>query len=644
MTATACPTAARPGRFAKPLARGKLARRLHPGGRRFAMQFVDSLDISSLLQAYRAGRATPAAVMAQLLDAADAAAPRNLWITRLTRSEVMAHVRALERHAATELPLYGIPFVIKDNIDLAGVPTTAGCPDYAYTPARSATVVERLMAAGAIPLGKTNLDQFATGLVGTRSPYGACGNAFDANYIAGGSSSGSAVAVALGLASFSLGTDTAGSGRVPAAFNNLVGLKPSLGRLSTRGVVPACRSIDCVSIFALTAADAARVLESASGFDAEDAYSRAAQERPIGGARIGVPRASQLEFFGDRGYAAAFARALEHLAALGATLREIDFAPFLEAARLLYEGPWVAERYAAVGEFIEAHPQSVHPVTRRIIEGGRQPSAAAAYRAGYRLMELKRASEAAWRDVELIVTPTAATTYTIAELEADPIRLNSNLGVYTNYMNLFDLAGVACPAGRREDGLPFGVTLIGPTWTEQALLGLAGRLQPACNTTLGARPWPVPAAPPHPAAGTVSARPSNAPPARIAVCGAHMRALPLNPRLRLRRAQFIACARTAPHYRLIALTGEAPPRPGLIRVTANGAAIELEVWSMPLDEFGALLAEIGAPLGLGRVELQSGEFITGFLCEAHAAAGALDITQHGGWRAYLAARESGARA
>ena len=421
------------------------------------------------------------------MDQAEAAPERHVWITRLSRTEVMGYVEALKSRSIESQPLYGIPFVIKDNIDLAGVPTTAGCPGFAYTPTRSATVVQRLLDAGAIPLGKTNLDQFATGLAGTRSPHGACRNSVNSAYISGGSSSGSAVAVATGLASFSLGSDTAGSGRVPAAFNNLIGLKPSLGRLSTRGVVPASRTLDCVSIFALTAADAAAVLEVAEGFDPEDPYSRALANVSIGGRRAGMPRREQLQFFGDCEYAALFDGAIERLAASGCTIVEIDMAAFFEAGRLLYEGPWVAERYAAVGGFMEANPGALFPVTAQIIAAGKLPSAVQAFEGQYKLRALKRAAEQAWSQVDFMVTPTAGTIYSIAAVDADPIRLNATLGYYTNFMNLHDLAGVAVPAGFRLDGLPFGVTLVGPLASERALLSLAATLH---RSLINARPSP----------------------------------------------------------------------------------------------------------------------------------------------------------
>jgi allophanate hydrolase len=598
-----------------------------------------SLLISDLLHAYRTGRQTPASVISPLLDAS--ADDRHVWITRLSRDDVMGRVAALDAAAIERLPLYGIPFVIKDNIDLAGTATTAGCPEYAYTPARSAHVVQRLVDAGAIPLGKTNLDQFATGLVGTRSPYGACRNSFDRDFISGGSSSGSAVAVATGLASFALGTDTAGSGRVPAAFNNVIGLKPSLGRLSTHGVVPACRSLDCVSIFALTAEDAAAVLDAAAGYDAADPYSRRLSDRLPGsrapgeggldGLRVGIPLRNQLQFFGDGDYARLFDAAVRCVERLGARIAEFDFEPFLEAARLLYDGPWLAERYAAVGTFIEAHPSAVLPVTRHIIEAGKAPTAAAAFRGEYTRKALLRRTEPLWSDVELVMTPTAGTIYRIAELEADPIRLNANLGCYTNFMNLLDLVGVSVPAGFRADGLPFGITLVGPRGTERDLLQVGGQVQRAAVSTLGALAAPLPERPEPP---RPRLRDGYLP---LAVCGAHMLGLPLNHQLRDRGGYLLEVTTTAPQYRLFALPGGPPHRPGMVRVVQDGARIPLEVWALPAEELGAFIAGIPAPLGLGRIELDSGASVTGFLCEAYAIEGAADISRHGGWREYVKA-------
>jgi allophanate hydrolase len=590
--------------------------------------------IHELLAEYRAGRASPVQVMESVLDNIERAPQRNAWITLLPRERVLAMAQALVSRSPEELPLYGIAFAIKDNIDLAGTPTTAGCPEYAYTPSESAFVVQKLLDAGAIPVGKTNLDQFATGLVGTRSPYGACHNSFDPAYISGGSSSGSAVTVASGLVSFALGTDTAGSGRVPAAFNNLIGLKPTLGTLSCRGVVPACRSLDSVSIFALTADDARRVYAAARGFDPVDAYSIPAGQLPrsgkleLEGLRVGLPRPTQLSFFGDTQYARLFEETVDQLEALGAKPVEIDFEPFLATARLLYEGPWVAERYCAVGDFLEQHPQSVYPVTRQIISGGKQPAAADAFRAQYRLMELRRAAEEAWSTVDVLITPTAGTIYRIDAVNAEPIRLNSNLGYYTNFVNLLNLAAVAVPAGFRYDGMPFGVSIVGRAGSDYELLGLADRVQRARVECIGALDTPLPALRP-------SAEPDTEHDISVAVCGAHMHGLPLNHQLTSRGARFLRKTRTNPVYALYALPGGPPYRPGMIRVPHGGAAIEVEVWSVPAAEFGSFVNGIGSPLTIGKVELQDGSRVSGFICEAYAAQGARDITSLGGWRRYL---------
>lgn len=457
-----------------------------------------ALDLTGLTRLYRGGDLTPAALVAGLIERIGARGDDKVWIYRIPDADLMARATALAKSGPEGLPLYGIPFAIKDNIDVAGLPTTAGCPAYAYIAEETAPAVARLLDAGAILVGKTNMDQFATGLVGVRSPYGAPGNSFDPSYIPGGSSAGSAVAVAAGLVSFSLGTDTAGSGRVPAAFNNIVGLKPTRGLVSCRGVVPACRSLDCVSIFALTGADAAAVLGVAGAYDPGDAFSRPAPagfslgpEPAPAKFRFGVPRPDQLEFFGNRGAAALFDAAVERLEGLGGGKALIDFEPFQDTARLLYDGPWVDERRAAVGDFIAANEAGTHPVTRQIILGGKNYAAVDAYRAYYRLKELKRQIEPVWDDIDFLVTPTAGTIYSIAEVEADPIRLNSNLGYYTNFMNFLDLAGVAAPAGLLPNGLPFGVTLAAPAYCEQRLLAVADAAHRAADLPMGATGLPL---------------------------------------------------------------------------------------------------------------------------------------------------------
>ena len=603
----------------------------------------DSLDVATLRVRYACRTLTPTALVDGLLSRIAARGDDHVWIGRPDRDELLAFARRLEAGGPKARPLYGIPFAIKDNIDLADHPTTAACPDFAYVACGSAPAVQRLVAAGAIPVGKTNLDQFATGLNGTRSPYGTPVSALSSAHIPGGSSSGSAVAVAAGLVSFALGTDTAGSGRVPAAFNNLIGLKPTRGLLSTRGVVPACRSLDCISIFALTAGDAMAVLDAAAGFDPADPFSRRPDataaglaRRAVGGCRFGIPRPGQLAFFGNADGETRFAAMLRTVERLGGTPVEIDFAPFLETARLLYEGPWIAERYVAIRDFIARRPDALHPVTRQIIEAGARPLAADAFAGYYRLRELRRAIAPVWQAMDVLLTPTAGRQYTIAEMLADPVRLNADLGYYTNFVNLLDLAAVAVPAGRQADGLAFGVTLTGPAWSDAALCALADMLHRAQNVTLGAGAGKLTATPPL--AAPAQAAPAQAADGgvRVAVCGAHMSGLPLNRQLTERGGRLHRSCRTAASYRLFALPGGPPARPGLLRAAA-GRPIEVEVWELPVAAFGSFVAGIPAPLGIGTVELEDGEQVKGFLCEAHATAGARDITELGGWRRHLGA-------
>ena len=596
------------------------------------MERVPNLSIGHLLAAYRNGSLTPGAVLGRIREQAQVCREDNIWIRLLSEAETAPYLEALAQRGPGGLPLYGIPFAIKDNIDLAGIPTTAACAEFAYTPADSAYVVERLIAAGAVPVGKTNLDQFATGLVGTRSPWGAARNAFDPRYIAGGSSSGSALAVAKGLASFALGTDTAGSGRVPAAFNNLIGVKPTRGLLGTSGVVPACRSLDCVSVFALDSNDAAAVMAVAASCDPRDPYAREARPGPTAREhfRFGTPRAEQLEFFGDDAAATLYRQTIDRLCELGGEPVEIDLNPFLETARLLYQGPWIAERYAAVEDFIENHGEAMLPVTRDIIAAGRSIGAVEAFRGLHRLQGLRRSADAILRTVDFVVTPTTGTIYTIDAVNSDPVTLNSRLGHYTNFMNLLDCAAVAVPAGFRADGLPFGVTLFAPAFHDAALLAYAARLHHAGGLTLGATGRPVPA--PADAAVHDELIP-------LVVCGAHLQGLPLNHQLTERGAHLIAATRTAPRYRLYALAGGPPRRPGLVRVATGGEAIEVEVWELPLAGLGGFVAGIPAPLGIGTVELEDGSWHKGFICEPCALEDALDITAHGGWRAWLARQE-----
>ena len=594
-----------------------------------------SLDISELAAAYRTGTLTPSALVDRLLACIAARGDDHVWIERVSRDELLAMARRVEAEGPAGKSLFGIPFAIKDNIDLAGHTTTAACPAFGYQAPQSAEAVRRLIDAGALPVGKTNLDQFATGLSGTRSPYGAPSCVFKPGYISGGSSSGSAVAVAAGLVSFALGTDTAGSGRIPAAFNNVIGLKPTRGLISTRGSLPACRSLDCLSIFALTMSDAVMVLQAMKGFDTADPFSRhpdpvgAAAPREIKGCRFGVPRPGQLEFFGNNDGKQLFDAMLRTVERLGGTLVEIDFEPFLETAKLLYHGPWLAERYLAIRAFFDHEPDKVFPVTRQIIEAGRKPSAVDAFNGYHRLQELRRATETVWQLADTLIVPTAGRQFAISEIQSNPIALNTELGYYTNFVNLLDLCAMAVPAGFQPDGLAFGVTLIAPAWHDDALCSLADVLHRSQDLPLGATEKRIAATP------KLEANIGASGLIQVAVCGAHMSGLPLNKELTERGGRLVRACRTASNYRLFALPGGPPDRPGLIRAEV-GAAIEVEVWEMPLAVFGGFVAGIPAPLGIGTIELEDGMRVKGFLCESHATKGARDITEFGGWRKYLA--------
>ncbi|MBH2546194.1 allophanate hydrolase [Serratia marcescens] len=565
---------------------------------------------------------------------ADLDSDDNAWLYLATPAQRERQYRQLAQRLEavagdlSRLPLFGVPFAIKDNIDVGGWPTSAACPAFTYQAAADATVVANLRAAGAIAIGKTNLDQFATGLVGTRSPYGAVVNSFDSRYVSGGSSSGSASVVARGLVPFALGTDTAGSGRVPAGFNNIVGLKPTKGRLSNRGVVPACRLNDTVSVFALTVADAAQVAELASGFDEADPYSRpdphtAPADIPAA-PRFAVP--AQLEFFGDVQAERAFHRALAQLQAGGATLEPLDFAPFRTLAEQLYYGPWVAERTVAIEQVLEASPQAIDPVVRGIVGNGLGYSACDAYKAEYLRAELARQIAQRLAPFDALVVPTAPTIRTLAEMAQEPVLFNSQFGTYTNFTNLADLSALALPGPLREDGLPAGITLIAPAWHDRALAAFGLRWQRQSALPLGATGRALPPQPaPAPSSGHV----------RLAVVGAHLSGMPLNVQLTQRDAVRVEQTVTAPCYRLYALADTEPPKPGLARA-AQGAAIRLELWDIPLARFGEFVAEIPAPLGIGTLLLADGRRVKGFICEAWALEGATDITEFGGWRDYLA--------
>lgn len=581
------------------------------------------------VQAYYDSGHSPADLMEEVIARRAALADPAVFITKTPDDALRAAAQAVMA-GPRDLPLWGIPFAVKDNIDVAGLPTTAACPAFAYDPADDATLIARLRAAGAIVIGKTNLDQFATGLNGTRSPHGAPRSVFDADYVSGGSSSGSAVAVASGLCSFALGTDTAGSGRVPAAFNNLVGIKPSPGLVPNTGVVPACRSVDVVTVFAGCVTDGAAVRAVMEGYDAADPFSRHATPATLPPhPRIGVLTGAEREFYGNAEVEALYDAAIARAESLGATIVPFDYAPFREAAALLYDGPWVAERLAAVEGFLATNPDDFDPTVRRIIEGAKDYTAVQAFNALYRLNEIRQQTAPVWQAVDLLMLPTSPTTCTVADMLADPIVRNSQFGRYTNFVNLMGLAAIAVPAGFGPSGLPGGVTLIGPAFSDQALVPFAGAMHAAADCGMGIdRGAEVPPA-------TLPTCPDGWLP--IVVVGAHLSDMPLNAELTGPGGVLLQSTRTGAGYRLYALPGTVPPKPGLIHDPAfAGEGIEVEVWALPAAAFGAFVARIPAPLGIGKLTLQDGNKISGFLCESHALSGAVEITSYGGWRAYRA--------
>ena len=554
------------------------------------------------------------------IAAYDAVQPQ-IWISRASAEQVLAAARDVDARIAAgeKLPLAGVPYAAKDNIDVAGFETTAACPAFAYTPEQSATVTARLAAAGAICMGKTNLDQFATGLVGVRSPYGIPRNAFNRAYVSGGSSSGSAIAVAAGLVPIALGTDTAGSGRVPAAFNHLIGFKPTKGRWSTNGVVPACRSIDCVTVFAHTTADAALVDKVLARFDPADPWSKPLADRALTPMRIGVPMRHQRQWFGDAESEYFYDRALDHLASF-AELVEIDIAPLQEAAQLLYGGPWVAERTAAMAQILKTNPDAVDPTVRAVVEAGWDKTAVETFEGIYRLAEIKRHADLLWGEIDALAFPTTGTTYRVAELAKAPIALNSNLGAYTNFVNLLDMAALAVPAGTRHNRTGFGITFIGPADTDRTLLDLA-------DTYLARADLAPP--PPLDLEGHMQT-------VKLAVVGAHLKDMPLHWQLTSREARFVEATHTAPTYRLYAMADSVPPKPALVHSGEGGAAIAVEVYELGVAEFGSFTVEVPAPLAIGTVTLADGTSVKGFVAEPRALTGAEDITRLGGWRAYIA--------
>jgi allophanate hydrolase len=595
--------------------------------------------IAEIVAAHRAGTVSPAQTIARCFARIRSHNDPAIFISLRDEKEAVAEAEAVAtKKDAAQLPLYGVPVAVKDNIDVAGLPTTAGCPAYAYSPSHDATAVARLRAAGAIIIGKTNLDQFATGLVGVRSPYGVPTNPMRDDLIPGGSSSGSAVAVSAGLVPLALGTDTAGSGRVPAMLNNIVGLKPSLGLISTAGVVPACRTLDCVSILSLTADDAMTALAAMAGPDGADSFSR---NRPLaamngfpGELKLGVPPAGQLIFFGDKASEAAYHDALNRWTSLGATLVECDLEPFYETARLLYEGPWVAERYLVIRDLLASSPEAIHPVTREITIAGARLSAADTFAALYRLQALHKISERAFAGIDALVLPTAPTAYSTAQVLANPIELNSRLGTYTNFVNLLDLCGLAIPAAIRPDGIPFGITLLALAGRDAQLASIGRVFHADTELTLGSKGTPQPplAALPAKTSGDEIA---------IAVVGAHLSGMVLNGELKALGGRLLEATTTAPDYKLYALD-TTPPKPGMLRVEAGaGSSIELELWALSAASFGKFVAAIPPPLSIGTVRLADGRGVKGFIVEPADVGVARDISAFNGWRAFVTKAAAG---
>lgn len=593
------------------------------------------LDLASLKALY-ATELSPLDLVEEVIARRKASDDPAIFITETPDEDLRAAAKALlASHPQTNsLPLWGIPFAVKDNIDVAGLPTTAACPAFAYSPQKDATVVARLKAAGAIVIGKTNLDQFATGLNGTRSPYGAPRSVFNKDYVSGGSSSGSAVAVASGLASFALGTDTAGSGRVPAAFNNLVGIKPTPGVVPNVGVVPACRSVDVVTVFAATVGDGVAIRKVMEGYDAADPFSRKATPAhlPASGLRIGVLDGAEREFFGNAEVEALYDAAIERAKSLGATIVPFDYTPFRQAAELLYNGPWVAERLAAVKDFIATNAGDFDPTVRTIIEGAKAYSAVDAFEGRYKLEALGQRVKAEWQKLDILMLPTSPTTYTVADMQADPIVKNGHFGRYTNFANLYGYAAIAVPAGFGENGLPAGITLIGPGFSDDTLAPFADAMHRAALSGMGRDRAAV-----LPDASKVAEADDGR--VTIVVVGAHLTGMPLNHELTGPGGTLWKTCRTADDYRLYVLPNTTPPKPGLIREPGfAGQGLEVEVWKVTPEAFGRFVQNIPAPLGIGKVTLDDGTQVSGFLCEPYAIEGAQEVTALGGWRAYIASR------
>nr|WP_314369623.1 allophanate hydrolase [uncultured Acinetobacter sp.] len=562
----------------------------------------------------------------------------NAWISIATVEQIEQQIQVLNELSKEaeslekQFPLYGVPFAVKDNIDVAGFVTSAACKALTTVAVQDAETVRLLKQAGAIVIGKTNLDQFATGLVGTRSPFGAVANTFNSEYISGGSSSGSASVVARGFVPFALGTDTAGSGRVPAAFNNIVGLKPTKGRFSNRGLLPACKSLDCISIFALTVADADLVANILEVYDPLDSYSRKHPKNVPAhfSSKLKFAIPEKLNFFGDEQAEKVFQQTVQLLESLNAEITKIDFSDFEQLAAQLYQGSWVAERTAAVEDLLNSNTDDFDPTVLEIIKNGEKYSAVDAYNAEYLKQDLARKIQQRLADFDALIVPTAPTIYFIEQLQQNPIEYNAHLGTYTNFTNLADLSALALPAGFRADHLPFGITLIAPAWHDAALVHFGKAWQNYLALKLGALDKTLPLS---------SVTPISQHHIRVAVVGAHLTGMPLNFQLTTSDAVHIETTKTSKNYALYALNGTVPPKPGLAR-QQDGQSIIVELWDVPTARFGEFVAEIPTPLGMGNVELEDGRWVKGFICEPYGLEDAENISHFGGWRAYIQHRNS----
>lgn len=542
----------------------------------------------------------------------------DIWITLRPLAQALADAAVIDSRVAAgdHLPLAGTTSAVKDNIDVQDLPTTAGCPSYAYLPDVDATAVRRLRAAGTVIVGKTNLDQFATGLVGTRSPYGVVRSAAHPDRIAGGSSSGSAVAVALGLVDIALGTDTAGSGRVPAAFQSIVGIKPTRGLLSVRGVVPAMRSLDCVSIFAADVRSAAAATAIMAEPDSDDPYSRRwpcdAPQGVVGRPRVAVSAPEQLTEIGPQALAR-YDEQIEALVRAGAEVVTVDISPLLTAAALLYDGAFVAARYEAVGSFVDTGPHDLDPTVATIIRAARDIPAHRLVADEHRIAELSVSTAQIFRTIDAMLLPTAPEQPLISAVAEDPLGVNATLGLFTNFCNLLDLCAVAVPAGHAGDSA-CGVTVYAPAFHDAVAVDIASMLtREDSDATL--RP----------------------PGVELAIFGAHLRGQPLNGQLA--GGRMLRRITTAPAYRLFHLN-TTPSKPGLVKVGAGGSSIHGELWSLPATTLAHLLSTLPQPMALGPVSLSDGRDVAGFLCQPDALDGAVDITSFGSWPAYLASTNS----